>query len=131
MLAALLSVSLATTACVSAAGPRFQVPAPPDRTTVILADFVKRLPVGARVRVDLAEGHRVKGTLMKADESGIVIRRHTRLPEPPLEIALNRIAAVELDTGSSIGRNVAIGAASAAGGVLAVFAILAIIFSGD
>jgi hypothetical protein len=131
MLAVLLSATLVTTACASAVGPRMQIAASPDRAKVLLADYTKRLPVGSRVRVDLNDGRRLKGILMKVDEDMLVVRRHTRLPEAPIEIPLDRIAAVDLEAGSSMGRTIAIGAASAAGGVLAVFAILAVIFSGD
>jgi hypothetical protein len=133
MIALVLCAASVNVACASAGGMRLQAakPAIPDRTTALLAEYVKQLPIGSRIRVDLADGHRLKGTLMKTGDTGIVIRPHTRLPEPPLEIALDRIAAVDLDTGSSVGKTVAIGVAAGVGGVLAFFAILAAIFAGD
>ena len=132
-IALMMCAALVNAGCASAGGTRMQAakPAVSDRTTALLADYVKQLPIGSRIRVDLADGHRLKGTLMKAGDQGLVIRARTRLPEPPIEIGLDRIAAVDLDDGNSVGRTIGIGVVSGAGGTLAVFLILAAIFAGD
>jgi hypothetical protein len=96
----------------------------------LLASYVKQLPVGSRVRVGLTSGARIKGALMRTDDREIVVQPRTRLPEPPLRIAMNDIVAVELETnGGNVGKTIGIGFAAGAGGVLAVFLILAAVFS--
>src|SRR5215510_613959 len=94
-----LSAALISTGCASAGGPRFQTAGPTQtagrfqaqgspvqtsRSTMLLSDYVMRLPVGSKVRVDLYEGRRVRGTLMKADAQSLVLRPRARIPEPPV-----------------------------------------------
>jgi hypothetical protein len=99
----------------------------------LVASYVKQLPIGSRVRVGLTGGARIKGTLMKANESEIVVQPRTRIPEPPLQITMDRIVAVELETNGNgnLGRTIGVGFAAGVGGALAVFLVLAAIFAGD
>ena len=134
VLTVLLIVALLAPGCASArmSGTRFpQPPAAslPDRA--LLTAYLERLPAGSRVRARLAGGETVRGTLMQATTQGIVVQRRTRLPEAPVTIPIERIQAVELDTSSSTGRAVAIGAAAGAGAALGVLLLLAAIYAGD
>jgi hypothetical protein len=131
--AVFLCFSLLCSGCATGAGGRMaSAPAVSAQQTdpALLASYVKQLPVGSRVRVGLTSGARIKGALMRTDDREIVVQPRTRLPEPPLRIAMNDIVAVELDTnGSNVGKTIGIGFAAGAGGVLAVFLILAAVFS--
>jgi hypothetical protein len=95
-----------------------------------MADYVRQLPIGARVKVTLGDGSVLHGILMKRDVDPIVVQRRTRIPEPPVEIAIRDIRALELETGgNNVARTVAISAAAAAGATLGFLFILAAIFS--
>jgi hypothetical protein len=128
-IAAIVCFSLLCSGCGTAAGGRLAVApaaAAPRADPALFASYVKQLPIGSRVRVGLTGGSRIKGTLMKADDREIVVQPRTRLPEPPLQIAMDRIVAVELETNgnSSVGKAIAIGFGAGAAGALAVFLIL-------
>jgi hypothetical protein len=135
-IAAILCLSLVCSGCASAAGGRLaSTPAPPASSSqradsALVASYVQQLPIGSRVRVGLTDGTRIKGTLMKAGDRELVVQPRTRLPEPPIQIAMDRVLGVELDTnGTNVGKAIGIGFAAGAGGVLAVFLILAAVFS--
>jgi hypothetical protein len=134
VLAVLLTLTLLAPGCATArsANSRFSRQpnaTGPDRT--LLTTYLKQLPVGSRVRVNLIAGRTVRGTLMKAADDGIVVQRRTRMPEPPTDIPIEKISAVEIDTQGGIGKAVGIGAASGAGAAFGVFLLLVAIFSGD
>lgn len=130
LFAVVTCASLLVSGCATATTPRVQAPASPiDRG--LLASYVKQLPIGSRVRVELAGGHTFKGTLMRAGDTSIVVQRRVRVPEPPEELPLANVLSVELDTGGGAGRAIWVGAAAGAGGALAVFLVLAAIFAGN
>jgi hypothetical protein len=125
--AAFVCTALMTTGCASASGPRVaQTPAAPsvqDRT--VLAEYVQRLPAGSRVRVEQTNGSSLRGTLMKATPDTIVVQKNTRVPEPPVEVALSQVTRVTLDSSSSsLGKHIAIGVGT---GVAATFGVLLIL----
>jgi hypothetical protein len=132
-LALLVIVTMLASACATAgaAGPP-SLAAPttsrPDRQ--VLRAYVQKLPAGARVRASLVTGKTVKGTLIDATDAGIVVQKRTRIPEPPVAIAIEQIRSVEIDApGGGIGKAVAIGAAAGAGAALGVILLLAAMFS--
>ena len=135
MVAVLLCGSLLGSGCASTNASRAPLPAAnaavPGRVDpALMADYVRQLPVGSKVHVNLASGESIHGTLMKHDTDPIVVQRRARIPEAPIEIPIKDILAVELETGSSnVARNVAIGAAVAVGATLGVLMLLAAIFS--
>jgi hypothetical protein len=49
--------------------------------TRVIADYVRKLPAGSTVKVELTNGKSIKGTLMSATETSIVVQRNTRIPE--------------------------------------------------
>lgn len=101
----------------------------PDRAA--MADYVQRIPAGTRVRVELVNGQRVRGTLMRADESSVLVNPATRIPEPPVEVAVADLRAVEPERSSGIGKVVAIGAAAGAAATFGVLLLLYALAGGD
>ena len=83
------------------------------------------------MRVSLTGGDRITGTLMKSDDREIVVQPRTRIPEPPLQIAVDRIVSVELETNGHTGKALGAGFAGGVLGTLSVFAVLAVLFAGD
>jgi hypothetical protein len=135
MVAFLLCGSLLGSACATANASRASLPAPrtlaQDRVDpVLMAEYVRQLPVGSKVRITRADGDTIHGILMKRDSDPIVVQRRTRIPETPLEIPIRNILALELENGGSHpARTVAIGAATAVGATFGVLLLLAAIFS--
>lgn len=122
MIAALVCAALAT-GCASAGGQRIPQSAPgtPIQDTAVLADYVQRLSAGSKVRVERTDGTAFRGTLMRATAQAILVQKNTRVPEAPIEIPLEQLTRVTLDSGSSMGKSVAIGVTA---GVAATFGVL-------
>jgi hypothetical protein len=127
ILAITVIAAMLTSGCASAAGPRMAIAQQPAAVnTVSMADYVMRLPVGSRVRVEKVDGTSFRGTLMKATADAIVVQKNTRIPETPIEVPLAQIARVTVDGGGgAVARNVAIGVATGVGVFLGIMAILA------
>ena len=83
------------------------------------------IPLGNKVKVQLVDGKRISGTLMRVDSSHIMVKRSTRRPEPPITIQLQDVSQLERDhgNGASLGKAVAIGLATGAGVILSLFII--------
>jgi hypothetical protein len=134
-MALLLCGSLLGSGCASVNASRSpgvvsQAPPPGRIDPAVMSEYVRQLPVGSKVRVSLANGDIVHGVLMKRDQDPIVVQRRTRIPETPIEIPIEKILAMELETGgASTGRTIAIGTATAVGATLGVLMLLAAIFS--
>ena len=145
MLALVLCGALAGTGCASASGARIaQAPQAPQaaratqatQTTQAdnsaIADYVQRLAPGTRVRVEQTDGRSFRGTLMRSTPQAMVVQKNTRVPEPPIDVPLDRVARVTIDgNGSSVGKTVAIGVGTGVAVTFGIFAILAAIFSYD
>jgi hypothetical protein len=137
--AAVLSVVMVSSGCATGtarySASRIGVPeqsaaARPD--PALIAEFVKKLPVGSRIRVDLADGRTIRGTLMRNDVEPLVIQRRTRVPEAPVEVRTADVIAVQLDQPNGMsGKALGIGIAAGAGLTFGVLMILAAIFAGD
>jgi hypothetical protein len=125
-LALALCLAQLASGCAAAAGPRrARVPAP-AQDTAMLADYVQRLAAGSLVRVERADGGSMRGILIKATPQAIVIQRNSRVPEPPVEIAVADLARVTLDMGGmSTAKAIGIGVASGLGAFLAIVGIIA------
>jgi hypothetical protein len=131
-LAILLCTTLLAPACATApASSRRAVHQPqvsrPDRA--LISAYIKRLPIGSRVRARLVSGQTVRGTLMNAADEGIIVQQRTRIPEPPTDIPVDQISAVEIESPGSTARTIGIGVASGAGAALGVFLILVALLS--
>ena len=134
LIALVVSLAVASAGCASTRQPSSTVvTSPVDPSTSapeIMASYVRQLPVGSRVRVTLADGRVIHGTLMKTDGDPLVVQKRTRIPETPLQIPIRSVRAVELEKhAGGPGRAIAIGAAAGAGAALGVLLILAAIFS--
>jgi hypothetical protein len=131
LLAVVICCALATSGCASASGTRYaQVPDAAVMDKAMLADYVERIPAGSRVRVERTNGDSLRGTLMKATSDVLVVQKHTRVPEPPVEVPLAQVTRVTLDGGgSSTGRTIAIGVATGVGATFGVLLLLAALLS--
>jgi hypothetical protein len=127
VLAAVLSIAIASAGCASASGTRTPVQLPTVGDTSAMAEYVQKLPAGSRIRVDRTDGRSMKGTLMRATAQAISVQANTRVPEPPLEIPLNTVTRIQLEGngGSSTARAVGIGIAAGLGVFFGILAILA------
>jgi hypothetical protein len=128
MCAALTSPGCATTGAVGSARR-------PVRTAAadasVLLEYVQSLPPGSLVRVERANGRTLRGILMKATAGSLIVQPRTRIPEPPVEVALTEVLSVtpESPNGHNLVKAVALGAAAGAGAALTVFVILLTIYS--
>ena len=95
------------------------------QTSNLVGEFVSRLPVGTHVRLKLDDGATFRGTLMGVEDDAIIVKRRTRLPEPPIRLTLNRIVDADVQRGSGMGNVIAIGAAVGAGATFGVLLLLA------
>jgi hypothetical protein len=68
--------------------------------------------------------------LIRATDRSVVILPRTRIPEPPVEVALSDVLSVipESPRGSNIGKAIAAGAAAGAGATFAVFMIIVALY---
>ena len=128
-----LCAALATSGCATTHVVRVS-PAPPgDRIAdrAVMAEYVQKLQTGATVKVERTGRRSVRGVLMKATDHIIVIQPRTRLPEPAIEIPLDAVLAVTLESksGNSIGRSIAVGAAAGAAVILTMFLISAALWA--
>ena len=134
-LALFLTIALALPGCATARAADPRVPAVADQRhpvdPQVMADYIRQLRVGSRVRLTRTTGEEIRGTLMKNDGDPLFVQRQARIPEAPVEVPLRDVLAVELDiqAKSHAGRNIAIGAAAAASTTLGVLFILAMVFS--
>jgi len=82
------------------------------------------VPLGSKVKVQTFEGKRVTGTLMRVDETGVTIKKNTRLPEAAVVVTYDAIANIERDHGGmNWVKALGIGAAAGAGAILTIFVI--------
>jgi hypothetical protein len=83
------------------------------------------IPLGSKVKVQLVDGKRISGTLMRADSAGIFVKRNARRPEPAIAINLDDVSRLERDhsNGVNVGKAIAVGLAAGAGVILGMFFI--------
>lgn len=75
------------------------------------------IPLGSKIKLHTTDGKRMTGTLMRVDETGVLVKKNTRLPEPAATVAYADLSRLERDNGNgvNIGKAIAIGLASGAG----------------
>jgi hypothetical protein len=126
---AIMCASVMASACATAGGTHAatSVGQSANARRSVLVDYVGRLPPGTLVRVNRAQGHSVRGTLMKATDLSVFVQPKTRLPEAIVEIPVDDIVAVTPETPSNgVGRAIGVGLAA---GAAATFGILLILFA--
>ena len=124
---AIMCASLMASGCATAGGAHsaMYVGQPGNSGRRVLVDYVQRLPPGTLVRVNRAQGHSVRGTLMKATDQSVFVQPKTRLPEAIVEIPVDEIVAVTPETPSNgVGRAIGVGAAAGAAATIGILLIL-------
>jgi hypothetical protein len=83
------------------------------------------IPLGSKVKVQRIDGTRVSGTLMRADDTGVTVKKNTRLPEPAVTVAYDAIGNLERDHGGGMswGKAIGIGLAAGASAIATIFVI--------
>lgn len=78
------------------------------------------IPLGSGVTVQLLDGKRLSGTLMRVDGSAVLVKRNTRRPEPAVNVPFDEVSKLERDTskGSNVAKAIAIGVGAGAATVL-------------
>lgn len=91
-------------------------------------DFARRIDVGSELKVRLVDGTRFRATLIRADDSALLLQPKTRVPVPVQSVLYPAVASLEIPKqgGMGAGKAIAIGAAS---GAAAFWAMLAIAFA--
>ncbi len=122
-LCAVLTASGCATTRVVQVSPAPSGDRPADRA--VMAEYVQKLPTGATIKVERTHHRTMRGVLMKATEQAVFVQPRTRLPEPAIEVPLDDVLSVTLETshGNSIGKAIAAGAAAGAGVVLTMILI--------
>jgi hypothetical protein len=130
LLAVVLCAALAASGCATAnagATPRKS----PPRDAAMMAGYVRSIPAGSPVRVGLAGGGTLSGTLLGADETGLVVQPRGRRPEAPREVPIGEVLSVEIQRPSGVGKVIAIGATAGAAATLGVLLLLYAALGGD
>jgi hypothetical protein len=102
----------------------------PDLEIAALRSVAASIPLGSRVRVQTVDGRRYAATLLAVDETSVVLKRITRVPEPAVRVAFERVARLERDQangGWSVGKAIALGLSAGAGAVLSLIAFAIIV----
>ena len=133
-IAVLLCAAVGATGCATTGGRGVSVAPGADRqagTRDVLAEYVRSLAPGSPIKVGRTDGGSARGTLMKVTDQMLILQPRTRIPEPPVQIALNDVLSVTPDStrGTSLGKAIGIGIAAGAGAALAVFMIIAAIYA--
>lgn len=82
------------------------------------------IPLGSKVRVQMVDGKRVSGTLMRVDDTAVTLKKNTRMPEPAVTVTYESMANIERDKGGmSWGKAVGMGLAAGASAILTIFVI--------
>ncbi len=131
VLALVLAISLASTACATSRAASTAVPVTVPATDPAIGEFVRSLPPGSRVKLDVAGRRTLRGTLLKATEDAVTVQQHTRIPEAPVAVPMRDVLRVTIDTPSANGRTMAVGAAIGAGAAIGVLWLIAAIAFSD
>jgi hypothetical protein len=131
LLALTLAMSLASSACATSRAATSAAPVTAPSTNPAIGEFLRSLPPGSRVRIDTLGRQTLRGTLLKATEDTVTLQQHTRIPEPPVALAMRDVLRVTIDTPSASGRTMAIGAAIGAGAAIGVLWLIAAIAFSD
>lgn len=81
------------------------------------------IPLGSRVKIQMTNGKRLNGTLMRVDGNTVMIKRNTRNPEPAVVVPFDEVAMLEREQkgdGMNFGKAIAISVATGAGLVLSM-----------
>jgi hypothetical protein len=126
-LALVLCAALAASGCATRRVVQVSPDPSGDRIAdrAVMAEYVQKLPAGSTIKVERTHRGTLRGVLMKATDHALFVQPRTRLPEPAIEIPLDDVLSVTLESkrGNSIGRAIAVGAAAGAAVVLSMVLI--------
>jgi hypothetical protein len=96
-----------------------------DAEAAAFRQLAGAIPPGSRVKVRTTDGRRLTATFMAVDEGHIIVKRHSRVPEPAVAIPFGDLAELRREerSGFSIGKAIGIGLAAGVGAILTLFAI--------
>lgn len=124
LITVVMIAALGLSGCATGGSPRIAQPASAPGITASerdrMSDYASRLPVGSRVKVHLADGRTVRGTLMGADANAVIVSPATRIPEPPVSLPESSVRAIEIDRSANWGKVIAVGAAAGAAATLGI-----------
>jgi hypothetical protein len=81
------------------------------------------IPIGATVKLRMHDGERVKAVLMAVEDSGILVKPVTRLPEPSRRVAFDDLDALDrYEDRVSFPKYIGVGAAIAGAAFLILLA---------
>jgi hypothetical protein len=87
--------------------------------------YVGQLPAGTTLRIDLADGTHLTGTLMGVEHDVVVVQPKTRLPEAYRRIPLQSIVSLTIDSGKfNVGKALAIGAGAGAASFFVLYTLV-------
>jgi len=95
----------------------------------VLRQYVERLPVGGRVRVQTVDGARWSATLLSADHERVVLQPRGRLTEPARAIPIASLQLVEPESHSGSSQLLKAVAVGVATGVATFMTMLLIAFA--
>lgn len=130
LMAMVLSAALGASGCATANSggiPRLD----PPRDSTMMAGYARSIPAGSPVRVGLAGGGTLSGTLLGADEEVLVVQPRGRRPEAPREVPIGEVLSIEIQRPSGVGKVIAIGATAGAAATLGVLLLLYAALGGD
>jgi small nuclear ribonucleoprotein (snRNP)-like protein len=82
------------------------------------------IPLGTKVEIQTLDGRKVKGTLMRVDETSVLVKKNSRIPEAPVQVTFEQTASIEKSGGGmSWGKAIGIGVATGASAILTIFVI--------
>jgi hypothetical protein len=130
-LAVMLAVALTIPGCAAARATTSSQPVVSPAPDPVIGNFVRSLPPGSRVRIEVAGGRTLRGTLLQASDDSVTVQRHTRVPEVPVAVPMRDVQRVTIDAPASSSRGVALGAAVGAGAALGVLWLIAALVFND
>src|SRR5687768_17435107 len=83
------------------------------------------IPLGSKVKIQLIDGKRINGTLLRVDDTGVLVKKSTRIPEPALTVTYDQIGNIERNHGGGMtwGKAVGLGLGVGAGAILTILVI--------
>jgi hypothetical protein len=130
-LAVMLVVALMVPGCAAARATTSSPPVVSPTADPVIGTFVRSLPAGSKVRVEVAHGRTLRGTLLQATDAALTVQRNTRIPEPPVTVPMRDVQRVTIDAPASSSRGMALGAAVGAGTAVGLLWLIAAIVFND
>jgi hypothetical protein len=130
-LAVMLVVALMVPGCAAARSTTSAQSGAPPVADPVIGTFVRSLPAGSKVRVEIAHGRTLRGTLLQATDASLMVQRNTRIPEPPVTVPMRDVQRVTIDAPASNSRGMALGAVVGAGTAIGLLWLIAAIVFND